>query len=102
MQKIFRGIVVTGVFALLAACGDPQLDTSSPRAMEASVGEIIKEMDVDERLAFQRDLGTISSNYMDFGSLDFKKMQEGEARLAVDLHGKTANDVKKMAEKIRK
>lgn len=101
MEKICRGIVLAGMFALIAACGGPELDTSSQHAMAASIGEIVKDMSAEERISFQRDLQAITLSYMDIGSLDFSKMQEGEARLAADLHGKTAKDVKSMAEKIR-
>lgn len=101
MEKICRGMVLAGMFTLLAACGGPELDTSSQHAMAASIGEIVKDMNAEERVSFQRDLQAITASYIDIESLDFNKMQEGEARLAVDLHGKTAKDVKNMAEKAR-
>ena len=101
MKNIFRGIILTGLFSLLAACGDPKLDTSSKSAMEASASEIQKNMSADERVAFQRDLQTIASSYINVQSLNIAKIQEGEIRMAADLHNKSAKDIKKMAEKIR-
>lgn len=102
MKKIMRGVALTGLFSMLAACGGPELDTSSKTAMVRSVGEIVKGMDADERVAFQRDLQTVSASYIKFdGSFSIEKAQEAEARLAADLHGKTAKDIGKMADKIR-
>jgi len=101
---IFSAMMALG----LAACDNtPRLDAKSPASMEQSMRAIVESLNADEAMQLQQDMGVISMDliYSMAAGADIEEIGEtmasAEKAAAKLFDGKSADDIKKMADKIR-
>ncbi|WP_150302870.1 hypothetical protein [Pseudomonas saliphila] len=95
--------LIVGMASLLAACGDPSLDTSSPANAEASMNRMMEDLSPEERNKLGRNLASITLHYAlnPPDGLSLNSMMEAEARINKELDGKTYKEIDKLASDLR-
>ncbi|MFD2177802.1 DUF6694 family lipoprotein [Veronia pacifica] len=101
MKKILKTLAFGAMVTLLTACGEPTLDTSSDKAMKASIQEIMTQLSQEEKTKFKNSIkqiyvvGTMSS----FGTGE--SPEQARAKVGEKLNGMTAEEIFALADEIK-
>ncbi len=109
LVKTFCILIFSATMALgLAACDNtPRLDAKSPASMEQSMRAIVDSLSADEVIQLQQDMGVISMDLIYSMTAGAEIAEIGETMASAEkaaaklFDGKSAGDIKKMADKIR-
>ena len=100
-MKTIQSLTVGLAISLLAACGDPKLDTSTDETMKSSIQSITAELSPEDQERFKK---AITGIYM-LGALasmgEDKSTEEIQASINSKLDGKTAAEIFEVADEIR-
>lgn len=101
MTKTIKFLALGFAISLLAACGEPKLDTSTDETMKSSVQNIMAELSPEDQEKFKK---TITGIYM-IGALasmgEGKSTEEIKESINSKLDDKTAIEIFEVADEIR-
>ncbi|MFV0576868.1 MAG: DUF6694 family lipoprotein [Vibrio sp.] len=102
MKKVFSTLCLLATAFLLTACGSPKLDGSSNEALDQSITTVMNELPAEKRDEFKKDLMSIYMAEAMSNPSQLASPEAFKATVAKKLDGKSADDIFKMGDDIKK